>query len=348
MFEIKSNPQLNKESFVFNNKGEYPYFTRTIFNNGILGYVDYLDTEHKIKGNCLAVGMMAMKFFYIKNDFYAGQFTKRAIPLGFELNEKIASFFITLLNKKQDIFKNVLVRDFEKTFKKEKILLPIKNNEIDFDFIENFIDELEKSKINQVKEYLQKNNLDNYNLTEKEQKVLEKFENEESDWEDFNIIDLFEVKNCGNILSRDIIENSGNTPYLCASRENNSVSSYINYDSKFIDKGHCIFIGGKTFVVTYQEKDFFSNDSHNLGLYFKDKQINKFHYFFLISCIEKALHHKYSWGNSISKTKIKTDKIKLPIKNNEIDFESMEILVSAIEKLVIKDVVLYVEKKLNI
>lgn len=29
-------------------------------------------------------------------------------------------------------------------------------------------------------------------------------------------------------------------------------------------------IGGKTLVVTYQPKDYFSNDSHNLALYLKD------------------------------------------------------------------------------
>lgn len=69
LFEVKSNPQLDKENFVFSNVGKYPYFTRTIMNNGILGYVEYLDEEHKIKGNSLAVGMLGMQFFYMKSDF---------------------------------------------------------------------------------------------------------------------------------------------------------------------------------------------------------------------------------------------------------------------------------------
>jgi len=69
LFEIKGNPQLNKESFTFTEEAQYPYFTRTILNNGIAGYVKYLDEAHKIKGNCLAVGMMAMKFFYMNKIF---------------------------------------------------------------------------------------------------------------------------------------------------------------------------------------------------------------------------------------------------------------------------------------
>ncbi|WP_416202169.1 restriction endonuclease subunit S [Acinetobacter pittii] len=80
------------------------------------------------------------------------------------------------------------------------------------------------------------------------------------------MIDIFNIKNTSNILSRDIIQDSGIIPYLCASSENNGVSSYISYDLKYLEEGGCIFIGGKTFVVTYQEKDFFSNDSHNLTL----------------------------------------------------------------------------------
>ena len=71
LFEIQSNPQLNKDSFNFSNNGKYPYFTRTVTNNGILGYVDYLDEKHKVKGGCLAVGMIAMQFFYMEDDFYA-------------------------------------------------------------------------------------------------------------------------------------------------------------------------------------------------------------------------------------------------------------------------------------
>ncbi len=150
LFDIKGNPQLNKDSFVFSENGEYPYFTRTVFNNGIAGFVDYLDDEHKIQGNCLAVGMIAMQFFYMDKDFYAGQFTKRAIPKSFTLNNRLANYFISLLNKHQEIFKNVLIRNFESVFNNTIVYLPVKNKEIDLDFIESFIIEVEKAHIMEV------------------------------------------------------------------------------------------------------------------------------------------------------------------------------------------------------
>lgn len=154
LFEIKGNPQLNKDSFVFNENGVFPYFTRTVLNNGILGYVDYLDEDHKISGNCLAVGMMGMQFFYMQKDFYAGQFTKRAIPKSFSLTQRIATYLISLLNKNQQVFQNVLVRNFQNEFYKTKISLPIKNGKIDFDFMEKFIAELEAERIAELEAYL--------------------------------------------------------------------------------------------------------------------------------------------------------------------------------------------------
>lgn len=153
LFDIKGNPQLNKESFVFGEQSSYPYFTRTVFNNGILGYVDYLDDSHLIKGNSLAVGMMGMQFFYMQHDFYAGQFTKTAFPKFNTLNERIALYFITQLNKMKGVYLSVLVRDFEKVFNNTELSLPITaSGEIDYAFMETAIRAMEKQCIARLKE----------------------------------------------------------------------------------------------------------------------------------------------------------------------------------------------------
>lgn len=228
---------------------------------------------------------------------------------------------------------------------KIKIQLPIKNGEIDFEYMESFIAELEAERIAELEAYLIATGLKDYTLTAEEKQVLDNYENMR--FEEFNVVDLFNVKNSRNILSRDIVENSGKTPYLCASTENNAVSSYISYDEEYLDKGDCIFIGGKTFVVTYQEKDFYSNDSHNLVLYLKnDEDGSKLNQFYLATCINKSLEYKYSWGDSISNRKIQKDKISLPTQNQQPDYATMNTFISAIQKLVIKDVVLYADRKI--
>jgi len=227
-----------------------------------------------------------------------------------------------------------------------KMMLPVKNGKIDFDFIDNFIAELEAENVTRLDAYLSAAGLNDCKLTVAEQKALSEYENIE--FSDFNLIDIFTVKNSRSILSRDVVENSGKTPYLCASRENNSVSSYISYDEKYLDEGNCIFIGGKTFVVSYQEKDFYSNDSHNLILYIKNQdKRTKLSQMYLATCIDKSLRHKYSWGDSISNKKIQKDKISLPAVGNQPNFSSLEIFLSAVQKLVIRDLVQYVSQKIE-
>ena len=93
-------------------------------------------------------------------------------------------------------------------------------------------------------------------------------------------------------------------PYLTAAEGNNAVSTYISCDKEWIDEGNCIFIGGKTMTITYQEKDFCSNDSHNLALYLKDtSRREKYIQCFIVSALRKTLGIKYYWGDSISKKK---------------------------------------------
>lgn len=146
LFKIKSNPQLNKNSFEFLDGGEYPYFTRTVYNNGILGYVKYLDEEHKIKGNSIAVGLIAMQFFYMEKDFYAGQFTKTIYPRFDNFNKNIAHYFIAILNKNKNKYLNdFIVKYFERDFKNTMVSLPVnKKGMPDFELMENFIKQIEK------------------------------------------------------------------------------------------------------------------------------------------------------------------------------------------------------------
>jgi hypothetical protein len=259
---------------------------------------------------------------------------------------KFASIFVTSAIHKSSYTgefhygRNFYAKDADEL----NISLPTKNNKPDFEFMESFIAQIEAERIAKLEAYLEVSGLKDYILTDEEEQVLMEFEN--INFEEFNVIDIFDVKNTGNILSRDIIKNSGETPYLCASSENNGVSSYISYNEEYLDKGNCVFIGGKTFVVSYQEKDFYSNDSHNLVLYLKNEEKNKSNQLYLATCVNKGLGYKYSWGDSISNRKIQIDKISLPTKNKKPNYDSMQTLISAIQKLVIKDVVLYVDEKI--
>jgi hypothetical protein len=354
LFEIKGNPQLNKEYFTFNEGAKFPYFTRTAFNNGILGYVDYLDEDHKIKGNCLAVGMIAMQFFYMQKDFYAGQFTKRAIPKSFRLTQRIATYFISLINKNQQRFQSVLVRDFEKEFNKTIIQLPIKNGKIDFDFIESFIFELEKERINELKAYLKASGLTDYNLSDKEQKVLDEFDS--MAWKEFKLGDLFERIKTKKLpfkaseLSKEPTE-THMLPCLTSSFQNQGLNYYAPKDDATILK-NVISIPSNSDVYRayFQSREFtVLSDAYAIEWIYDDVKLSANQYLFTVPCINKVTDLSiYSYKNKLGGWNIVKEKhIKLPIKDNQPDYKTMEILISAIKKLVIKDVVLYADSKIE-
>ena len=149
---------------------------------------------------------------------------------------------------------------------------------------------------------------------------------ETTSWKSYKIIDLFEVRNTHSILKNEIEEDSGRTPYVTASNDNNGIYTYVLYNDDLKEQGNCIMIGGKTLTITYQKEDFFSNDSHNLALYLKniDYRTEKVQ-LFLITALRASIGHTYSWGDSISSKSIQKDVINLPAdKDGNPNFSYME------------------------
>lgn len=182
LFEVINNPQLDKENFTFSESAEYPYFTRTENNNGVLGYVEYLDEEHKIKGNSLAVGMISMRFHYMHHDFYAGQFTKTLIPKFQGFNEKLAMYFMAILNKHSEYYQSFLVRNFKDKVSETVVSLPVIEspdadheytiNDIDWQSMQDRIAELEQDRIAELDAYLKVTGLNDYELTDEDREIL--------------------------------------------------------------------------------------------------------------------------------------------------------------------------------
>lgn len=355
LFEIVGTKSLDSNAIEFVDNG-INFIGRTSENNGIQGKIEERNFKPNEPYTITATVIGNYKYVkYQKEPYYCSQNINKLTPKPIfkKWNEKIAYFMITNIQKFVSLYNNQQGGYKLVDIKNHIVKLPLLNNNIDFDFMESFISELEKQHISELSDYLKESGLaylkasglNDYVLTPKEHKAIEDYENVK--FQDYNITQIFDIKNTKNILSRDVVLDSGHTPYLCASAENNSVCSYIEYDKNLIDKGNCIFIGGKTFVVSYQDKDFYSNDSHNLVLYLKNYSVNKFNQLYLATCIEKSLSHKYSWGSSVSNAKIKSDVISLPTSNNKIDIETMDTFISAIQKLVIKDVIDYTNRKIN-
>lgn len=103
-------------------------------------------------------------------------------------------------------------------------------------------------------------------------------------------------------------------------------------------------IGAET--MFYQENDFIGY-SHIQNLVPKFEEFDKLIANFIITSSRIATLKQYDYGNKFNRDAMNKTKIYLPSTNNNLNFRKMETFITAIQKLVIKDVVLYADGKIN-
>ena len=127
---------------------------------------------------------------------------------------------------------------------------------------------------------------------------------------------------------------------------NNGIRGYINEDEHFLNEGNTISFGQDTATMFYQEKPYFTGDKIKI-VKSKDNKFNKSNAQFFITTMRKSFS-SFSWGSSSFNVNIIANQlITLPKKAKQVDYETMETFISAIQKLVIKDVLLYADKKIT-
>lgn len=329
-------------SQLFCNDGKVPVVTNTSENYGRSGFSNLKPTEHDIITFSDTGTKSPESFFFQEGEFIGYAHVQGMYPYSTKWGKKQLIYLTTILRKKTHGLYDYSTKMTREIISNLDIELPIINgttDQIDFNYMETYIDKITQEQVNKLDTYLRISGLNSFKLTDADRYILSL----NKEYKEYKITDIFNIVNTHSILQSQINENSGGTPYLTAAEGNNSVSTYISCDDKWIDEGNCIFIGGKTMTITYQEKDFFSNDSHNLALYLKDNsKRNKYIQCFFITALKKSLGTKYYWGDSISKKKIQNDTVFLPINDKmEIDYDYMKSYIKVIEKIVISDVVKY-------
>ncbi len=161
LFEIEKTLSFNKDALTQGQ--DYDYITRTSQNQGVLQTTGFVNAENLNPPFTWSLGLLQMDFFYRKKSWYAGQFMRKITPkteIENKINSRIAHYFTTLLNALKRPLLSVLVRDIDKTFREQKIQLPLKptaNTQtldgIDFNFMYTLINALMKQTIQGVVQY---------------------------------------------------------------------------------------------------------------------------------------------------------------------------------------------------
>lgn len=345
LFEIQNTLSFNADQLIFGS--DYDYITRTSLNQGILQETGFVNKENINEAGTWSLGLLQMDFFYRRKSWYAGQFIRKIIPK-FEIAESSVLFFTTLLNKQKPKLLSVLVRDVDKTFLNIVIRIPVlENGKIDFGFISSFVAELEA--------YLTVAGLKDYVLNEKEAAALASFDNVV--WNKYKIGDLLEKAELG-------IKNKAFNKKTDLSASQDEVHTIPVTNAKFGDNGIMFWAKEDDFESTEMSIDIVQNGAIATGKVYpqpqrtgvlwdsylikpKDFIPTKEILFFLTTAIEKSIREKYSYEYKAYWNKVQDEYIMLPSQNGFPDYESMATFISAIQKEVIKDVVLFADRKIE-
>lgn len=302
-------------------EGNIPYITRSDIDNGINLFVtNKQESKYTInKGNVITIGLDTQTVFYQKNSFLTGQNVQ--ILENKELNKYNSLFIIPLLKTQMKKFNwggngATLTR-----LNKTKILLPVDSyNKPNWEFMENYIKQKQKSLIEKLISYYEGNtNKNNFLVEDLKQK----------EWKVFPLNMVFKVIQRGKRLKKDDhIE--GDSVYVSSTSLNNGVDGFIgNKDNiRKFRKNLSLANSGSVGSCFYHQYEYVASDHVTaLTLLNPDKHV----YLFMASII-KRLEEKYSFNREINDKRIKREKILLPVnKNGEPDFDYMKKYIQKIE-----------------
>ena len=220
-----------------------------------------------------------------------------------------------------------------------KVSMPTNNGEIDFDFMENFVAELESRRVAELESYLLATGLKDYTLTEEERNALDNYKTLK--WSTYNLEELFGKSTRGKRLKGDD-RIAGTLPFVTAGEACEGISAFIGNEVE-------IFESNTTTI------DMFGSAKYRNYRYGADDHVAVVHTekiaykaaIFTTSAIHKAAHTgKFDYGHNFYAKDADALDIMLPERDGLPDYKYMETLISAIQKLVIKDVVLYADSKI--
>lgn len=286
--------------------GDVAYISSTKFNNGVANYIsppEYM----KIYNNCITIANSGSvgSTFYHDYDFVASDHVTVLSLKNKTLNKKIAMYLITILEKiGENYFFNREMSD--KRIVKDYIKLPVDNNEnINWEFIESFIDNL----------------IPSIKWSKIEQKTIEV--NVPNNCMLFPITDIFNIRSVNKrITKKSLIE--GEYLYITTSNKNFGFSGYHN---QYGENGNVFTIDSATDGKCFFQKHKFIGSDHVEILEIKEEYFNNLNPFtaMYLQTILNFYLDKYEYSRKRAQSRIEKESLYLPVdNNNKIDWNAME------------------------
>ncbi|GAA9608401.1 restriction endonuclease subunit S [Helicobacter pylori] len=369
LFEA-SNGDFDIQKRHINHKGEF-VITAGLSNNGVLGQSDI--KAKVFESHSITIDMFGCAFyrsFPYKMVTHARVFSLKP---KFEINHKIGLFLSTLFFDYPKKFGYENMCSWAK-IKNDKVILPLKPTantqtlkDIDFNFMEKFIAELEQCRLAELEAYLKATGLSNTTLSNDEENALNVFNNLGGGggntpcglmWQSFKLGDLFEKVSARFLGKGDkfkatskSITDTHNIPLVYCKKGNNGIM-YWGKKGDFETYNNIISIiynGVIATGLTYAYRDDVGILAESYFIKFKNGNPNFLCNLFIKTAIEKVLYPKYSRDNLATwANKVENEIILLPTnQHGKIDFHFMRTFINALMKQTIQGVVQYSSAKIQ-
>ena len=344
--------------------GKNPYVVRTSSNNGQRGFI-VEDESYLNEGNTISFGQDTATMFYQEKPYFTGDKIKVLKAKNKKFNKNNAQFFISTMAKAFSTFSWGSSSFNVNIIENQKLTLPTQNGKIDFAFMEQFIAELEAERIAELEAeriaeleaYLRVTGLSDYILTEEERAVLEAYRSgkiswggiklldkqqvKDIEWRVFNLEKLFGKSTRGRRLrSQDRI--SGNLPFVTAGEANEGISDFIGNDViVFSENTTTIDMFGSAKYRNYK----YGGDDHIAVVH--TENLPKYAAIYVTTAIHKVSYAgQFSYSRNFYAKDADNLNISLPSVQGKPMYDYMEVFIKAVQKLVIKEVVQYADRKI--
>lgn len=327
---------------LFKKEGTIPVVVNSSLNNGIGGYVDLEPTE---KGNIITYSDTTTSdgIFYQPHAFIGYSHVQGLYPIKYvnRWNEKTLLYFVTLFRKQAKGKFNYGNKFTRKIAADMIVKLPINsNNEIDFDYMERYIESLQSEPINKLDNYLNTSGLNNYVLSNQDLSIL----NEKVNKKEFKLDELFESSTGDVDLQQKDINGKGYY-FINSGVQNYGIKGKTDREAR-IFKSNTITIDfwGNAYYRSFDYKLATHNHVFSLtGDVIKNEKVG----LYLVSQM-RYFRHLFSYNEMGTWNKMKKLSIFLPIDSNgEINYKYMEDYIDVQQKIAIADVVKWKDKLIN-
>lgn len=341
-FTIVKGKRLTKADML---PGHIPFIGSSAENNGITAYIGNTDNVHPGGQFTVSYNGSVGEVFLHEYPFVGSDDVNIWYPKKDFTREQML-YFMTAVKQCGAKYSYTSKWTIDK-MREELLSLPLipgTTNQIDWQYMHDYIRELEDSRIKKLDVYLKATDLNNYELTAEEEQLLDDFRDGKIKTKKFKVGDLFDASTGDVDLQQKDVNGKG-TYFINSGLTERGIKGKTDRPAKIFPANTItIDFWGNAFYRDFDYKMATHNHVFSLsGDCIKNKRVG----LFLSSALSKFTN-VFSYSNMGTWTKIKEMTISLPVTPScDPDYDLMDRYIRAIEKTVIRDVVNWKSKELG-